>query len=134
MTEEEWHRFIWGRDPQIVTVCELNRDLCKALGAASPIVRMEHYYAMKAAHKHNLDTPHFPMIPLAIELGRCVLERPRCLTFFLFDEWIFGKWFHVSLETTREGEEVWVCTFHITRPGEVRRITRRGTLIRPEKT
>jgi hypothetical protein len=21
MTEEEWHRFVWGGDPQIATIC-----------------------------------------------------------------------------------------------------------------
>ena len=54
MTEEEWHRFVWGRDPQIVTIGELPPDLCKILGVASPLIRMEHFYALKSAQRHGL--------------------------------------------------------------------------------
>ena len=133
MTEEEWHRFVWGCDPQIVTVCEIPRDLCHAISSASPIVRMQHWYALKSAHKHGFDPYHFPMLPITIEFGRCVLERPRCLSFFYFDEVVFGKWFQVALKANGDGTEIWVSTFHRSRSGEVARITNKGTILRPDK-
>ena len=101
MTEEEWHRFVWGCDPQIVTLGQLPRDLWRAIGASSPLIRMEHYYARKCAFKHGFNTYHFPMLPVTIAVGRCVLERPGCLSFFCFDPVIFGKWFQVALKTDR---------------------------------
>ncbi len=94
---------------------------------------MEHYYALKAAMKHGFDSHHFPMVPIAIEFGRCVLERPRCLSFFYFDEHVFDKWFHVALKANNAGTEIWLSSFHRTKPHEVGRITRKGTIIRPEK-
>ena len=134
MTEEEWHRFVWGCDPQIVTIGELPRDLWLAIGSSSPLIRMEHYYARKCAFKHNFDSYHFPMLSITIEIGRCVLERPGCLSFFCFDPVIFGKWFQVALKTDqRTKTEVWVTTFHISRPSEVARITRKGSTLRTEK-
>jgi len=134
MTEEEWHRFVWTCDPQIVTVGELPRDLWLAIGSSSPIIRMEHYYAMKAAHKHDFDSYHFPMLPITIDIGRCILERPGALSFFFFESVVFSKWFQVALKTDkRTRTELWVTTFHLSRPSEVRRITKKGTVLREEK-
>jgi hypothetical protein len=133
MTEEEWHRFVWGCDPQIATLGELPRDLCRVIGSASPIIRMHHFYALKSSQKHGLEMRHFPMLPITIEFGRCVLERPGRLSFFHFDDVVFGSWFHAVLKTNGVGTEIWVMTFHSSRPGEVGRISRKGTIIRPEK-
>ena len=133
MTEEEWHRFVWGCDPQIATVCELPRDLCRAIESSSPIVRMQHWYALKSAQKHGFDSYHFPMLPISIEFGRCILERPGRLSFFHFDGIVFGKWFHVVLKANSDRTEVWIATFHLSRPGEVARISKKGTIIRHEK-
>jgi hypothetical protein len=133
MTEEEWHRFVWGRDPQIITIRELPHDLCKALGVASPLIRMEHFYALKSAQFHGLEARQFPMIEFAIDFGRCILDHKGGLTFFYFDEHVFGKWFHLTIDGSASGTEVWVSTFHITRHGEVKRLTKKGTVLRDEK-
>jgi hypothetical protein len=133
MTEEEWHRFVWGREPQIITIGELPQDLCRVMGTASPLIRMEHFYALKAAQKHGLEAREFPMLEIAIGFGRCLLDAKGGLTFLYFDEHVFGKWFHVTLDVNADRTELWVSTFHRSRPGEVRRITRKRTIIRPEK-
>jgi hypothetical protein len=133
MTEEEWHRFLWGGDPQIVTVCELPNNLCRAIGAVSPIIRMHHAYALKACHKHGFDAYEFLSLPLTIDLGRCIRDREGHLTFFYFESVVFGRWFHASLKRNKDGTEIWVTTFHHSRHGEVARKCKKGKLIRPEK-
>lgn len=133
MTEEEWHRFVWGCDPQIATIGELPRDLCKAIGSGSPIIRMHHYYALKCAHKHGLDTGQMLMLPITLAMGRCIQDRPRNLTFFHFDPHIYGSWFHASLKTDKNGNEIWLMTFHESDNAEVKRKCKKAKLVRPEK-
>jgi hypothetical protein len=82
MTEEGRHRFLFACDRQIITVGELSPDLCKAIGASSPIIRMEHYYGLKCQHKHGIGAYELMMLPITIDLGRCMrpsandLQRP----------------------------------------------------------
>ena len=121
LTEEEWHRFLVSGDPQILAVCELPKDLCRTIGTSSPIVRMHHAYALKSCHKHGFDAYEFMSLPLTIDFGRCVCDREGYLTFFFFEQVVFGQWFHASLKRNKDGTEVWVTTFHHSRPGEVAR-------------
>jgi hypothetical protein len=46
------------------------------LGASTSLVRMRHDYALKSAIKHRLRTAHFPMLPIIIECGRVVCDKP----------------------------------------------------------
>src|SRR5215831_10843827 len=52
----------------------------------------------KWVHKHRIDSHHFPMLPITLEFGRCVLDERKDLTFFYFDEVVFGAWFQVTLK------------------------------------
>jgi hypothetical protein len=101
MTEEEWHRFVRGGDPQ--TICTLPNELCQHIGSESPIVRMHHAYALKSNQKHGFGPYEFMMLPITIELGRCICDRPGHLTFFYFDSVVFDRWFHVCVPKIRFG-------------------------------
>jgi hypothetical protein len=133
MTEEEWHLFLYSGSPIIATVGTLHSDLCREIGASSPIIRMHHAYALKCSQKHGIDPYQFPMLPITIEFGRCICDHPQHLTFFHFDEVVFGSWFHATLKTDKSGTEIWVNTFHQTRPREVERKCSKSPILRPEK-
>jgi hypothetical protein len=134
VTEEEWHRFLFACDPQIITVGELPHDLCKVIGAASPIIRMQHYYALKCQHKHGFGAYELMILPITIDLGRCICDRERSLTFFYFESVVFGQWFHTSIKANKLGTEIWVSTFHPSSHTEVaRRCKKAGKIVRPEK-
>lgn len=132
MTEEEWHLFLYSGKPVVVTVGNLHVDLCREIGCGSPIIRMHHAYALKCSQKHALDPYQLLMLPIVIELGRCICDRQRNLTFFHFDDVVFGSWFHASLKTNTACTELWVTTFHKTSPSEVARKCKKAPLVRPE--
>ena len=72
MTEEEWFNFVSGGDPDIVPITAL----CRRIGASTSLVWMRHDYALKSAIKHRLRAAHFPMLPIIIECGRVVCDKP----------------------------------------------------------
>lgn len=133
MNDEEWLRFATCGTPNVVSVTRLTSDLTLRLGSKTNLVRIRHDYALKATYKHRLLAHHFPMLPITIDLGRVVKNSKGQLSFFFYDRAMFQTWFQASLKTNAAGDEIWVMTFHKSRQDEVDRLTRRATLIRPEK-
>ena len=91
---------------------------------------MHHAYAAKACNKHGIDPYRLPMAGITIDLGRALLDKHGDLQFFYIEEVIFGKWFHVSVKANEACSELWISSFHTSRPGEVARHTKRGTVLR----
>lgn len=132
MTEDEWWHFVASGAPPIVTVTQLPGLLCSAMRAHTSVVKIRHEYTLKILHKHGIQPDKLSMMTLTIEIGRAVLEpRGQCMSFFLFDDVVYGGWFHATIKATQLGDELWVSTFHPTRFEEVARITKRGRLLRP---
>ena len=130
MTEEEWIDFLIYAMPQAVSIARIPANLSHVLGCSSRLVQMHHAYAVKSHTKHGLEPHLFPMVGITIDLGRALLDKHGDLQFFYFEEVIFGKWFHVAVKSNEDRTELWVSSFHITKPGEVARHTRRGTILR----
>jgi hypothetical protein len=113
MTEEEWFTFVASGIPEIVSVARLPPDLCRKIGSHTSLIRMRHEYALRAAQKHRLRAAHFPMLPIVIDLGRVICDRPGHLTFYFYENVVFGGWLAATIKTIRTGTELWVATFHI---------------------
>ncbi|WP_298371157.1 hypothetical protein [uncultured Bradyrhizobium sp.] len=133
MTEEEWIDFLVYAMPQAVSITRIPADLSHALGCSTGLVQMHHSYAVKAHTKHGIDPYRLPMVGIAIDVGRAVLDRRGHLQFFHFDEVVFGKWFHVVVKPNAPLTELWISSIHITKPKEVARHTKAGRVLRPEK-
>src|SRR6185437_394728 len=99
MTDEDWVRFLHFGEPQIVSVARLSHDLCRRIDSSSTLVRMRHDYALKAAHKHRLRAIHFPMLPIVINMGRVICDKPRHLTFYMYENVIFGGWLAATIKS-----------------------------------
>jgi hypothetical protein len=97
------------------------------------LVQIHHAYAVKAHIKHGIDAYRLPMVGIAIDLGRAVLDSRGHFQFFYFEEVIFGKWFHVVVKPNIAGSELWVSSFHMTKPSEVARHTKSGKVLRDYK-
>jgi hypothetical protein len=74
-----------------------------------------------------------PMLSLTIELGRVIQDRPKHLTFFFREEVVFGKWFQATIKANADGSEIWVTTFHISKPTAVTSRCRRFPILRDIK-
>jgi hypothetical protein len=133
VTEQEWVEFLATGVPQSVSVTRIPAELSRALACSSQLVQMHHAYAVKAHLKHGIDPYRLPMVGITIDLGRAVLDSRGRLQFFYFEDVIFGKWFHVVVKTNVACSELWVSSFHMTKPSEVARHTKSGKVLRAYK-
>ena len=82
---------------------------------------MDHYYALKSAHKHRLTPDHFHLLSATLQHGRVVADKPRHLTFFYLDYISYQQWFQATIKCNKAENELWVVTFHPASHKEVRR-------------
>jgi hypothetical protein len=73
------------------------------------------------------------MIEQALTFGRVISDRRWHLTFFHYDELVFGGWNQLTIKSASGGSEIWVATFHPISSVEVARECRRHPIIRPDK-
>jgi len=133
MTVNEWAYFVASGEPWIVPVATLPPDLCRIIGASTPIVRLRHDYALKLHHKHRFRVDEFPLLPIAIDLGRVISDQPRRLTFYFFAPVLSNRWYQATVKCTRDGTEMWVATFHAQNQAEVTRMCRRCPILRADE-
>lgn len=129
----DWLQFVAGGRPHITVVARLPPDLCRIIGASSPAVRLRHDYALKLHRKHNFQIDEFPLLSIAIDLGRVISDQPRRLTFFYFERVISNRWYQATIKSTRDGTEMWVMTFHTQDEWEVARMCRRCPILRKDE-
>ncbi len=134
MTADEWLEFIATGSPPMVHAATLSADLCRIIGSTSPEVYIRHDYALKLTNKHGVGIDEFPILSIAIDLGRVISDQPRRLSFYFFQRAVFSRWFQVTIKSNREGTELWVLTFHRVKAPEVARIYRRCPILRPDET
>jgi hypothetical protein len=132
MTESEWVEFAYKGFPHVASVGRLDAALCAELSASTNLVRIRHDYVCKLMHKHKWEPHRLAMMEICMAFGRVIRDRPWHLTFFHFDEIVYGGWHHLTIKSADHGHELWVATFHPQSPSEVKRLTARGTLIRSE--
>jgi hypothetical protein len=129
----DWLQFVAGGQPNTSVVAKLPEDLCRIIGASSPAIRLRHDYALKFHRKHGLEIDQFPLLPIAIDFGRVISDQPRRLTFFYFERVISNRWYQVTIKSTRDGNEMWVMTFHAQEAPEVLRMCRRCPVLRKDE-
>jgi hypothetical protein len=94
---------------------------------------MRHDYALKCAQGHRLRAAYFPMLPIVIDVGRVISDRPSHLSFYFYEDVIFGGWMAATVKATQSGHELWVATFHIASAKEAKRMAKKYRVIRAEK-
>jgi len=94
---------------------------------------MRHDYALKSAIKHRLRAAHFPMLPVIIECGRVICDKAGHLSFFLYENVVFGGWLQATVKADNTGTELWVATFHVASANETKRMSKKYGIFRPEK-
>ena len=133
MTEEEWFKFVAYGEPSVVSVARLPEELCRRIGASTTLIRMRHDYALKCSLQHRLRPIHFPMLPIVIDMGRVISDRPRHLSFYMYENVVFGGWMASTIKATEDGTELWIATFHVASAPEAKRMAKKYGVVRPEK-
>lgn len=133
MTVDEWIYFVASGKPPVVTVATLPSDLCRFIGASTPLVRLRHDYALKLHQWHSFRLDELPLLPIAIDLGRVISDQPRRLTFFYFERVISNRWYQATIKSTSTGQEMWVMSFYLQKPAEVERMCRRCPILRKDE-
>lgn len=133
MTESEWVEFAFRGFPYCASVGRLDDGLCTVLRSSTNLVRIRHDYVCKLMQKHRMEPHRLAMMEMCLMFGRVIQDRPWHLTFFHYDEIVFGGWYHLTIKSADRGNELWVSTFHPQSHSEVKRITKRATFLREEK-
>jgi hypothetical protein len=53
------------------------------------------------------------MLPVAIACGRVISDKPGRLSFFFYENVVFGGWMQATIKIDKSGTELWVTTFHV---------------------
>jgi hypothetical protein len=130
MTEEEWAYFVASGTPNIVPVSRIPDWLMRRIGASTNLVQAHHFYIQKFLHHHGLSIGHLPLLPIVLDFGRVLQDRPGALTFLYFDEHVFGRWFHASIKAARNGSELWLMTYHVTQHRKVAKLSSKFPIAR----
>jgi hypothetical protein len=130
----DWLQFVAFGEPPVIPVATLPSDLCRIIGSDTPLVRLRHDYALKFHRKHGFSIDEFPLLPIAIDLGRVISDKSFCLTFFYFERVISNHWYEATLKCVSNRTEIWVTTFHPTNYVEVKRMCKRCPVLRADET
>jgi hypothetical protein len=134
MNVRDWIKFLEGPyDAKLLAIAQLPEPLRQYLGSPSRNVHLRRDYALKALKKHGVPPEHFHLIFEAIDGGIAVPDKPRHLTFFLFDQHLTERWFQVSVKCCEEDQVNVVATFHRQKAPEVMRRMRKTPPIWPKK-
>lgn len=131
MHVRDWERFYRVGHGSAITIAQLSQEMADHLGASSRAVTVHHDVLRKAVEKHSLTPAHFPMIFETVDLGRALADRDKHVTFFYFEEYVFGRWFQVTVKCGGEARRLFVATFHKQKAEEVARKTRKFVVLRP---
>ena len=73
------------------------------------------------------------MLPIMIDVGRVISDRERHLSFYFYEDVVFGGWFTATIKANQAGNELWVATFHIASAVEANRMAKKHKIIREQK-
>jgi hypothetical protein len=134
MNVRDWNRFLDRGPPgRIIRLAQLSDDLTRAVDAASNVVHLEHSYALKFIAKQHVKRPHFPMLDETIDRGAVVRDGAQFLVFLYYDEFVWNRWFRVSVKRCNLHRKFWIHTFHLTTWEQVRSKMRRFPVLRELK-
>jgi len=133
MNVKDWSAFIRKGKGRTIRLAQLAADLTSHLDAVSNVVHIEHSYAVKCVEEHGMLPEHFPMLDETIDHGAVVRDGDQYLVFLYFDQYVFNRWFRVSVKRCNERRKLYVATFHKTRWEQVKGKMRRLPVLRPLK-
>lgn len=133
MNVRDWKSFIRDGTGTTLRLAQVSDEMAAAVGASDNIVRMEHSYAVKCAEKHGMLPEHFPALDDTIDRGAVLLDGTRHLVFFWFDDFVWKRWFRVTVKRCDAERRLWFSTFHKTEFEQVRGKMRRLAVLRPLK-
>lgn len=108
-------------------------DLAIRIGARSSDLLIDRHYALKLRHKHRFRYEHLQLIQTAINDGWVIRERGDLVFIYEADAPHFST-FVVVVKQAKDGEEIWLKTFHRIQPKKVKRLLRDHELLREHKT
>lgn len=73
------------------------------------------------------------MMDETIDRGMVLRDGAQHLVFFHFDEYVWNRWFRVTVKRCNERRLLWISTFHKTTWGQVKGKRKRLPLLREAK-
>ena len=119
-----------------IRICLIGQDLAAAMGAKTCQVFLSKDTLMKQLDKHpDIRTRHYAWLPEIIRDGMVIQEHRRRDRLSICYEHPSdpGKRFRTVIKSTVNGAEVYVSSFHRTKPGQTRALLGRGRMLRAHK-
>ena len=129
---KEFFRLATGEISQPIYICSIDRDLSQKIGSTTCAVWLSKYTLDKQFHRHNEITADlYEHIPYVIQNGIVVSEKRNHLSFLLNSTETIGYWIKACVKSSRDGNELYLVTFHKCRKRDVERVLSKGIIIRP---
>ncbi|WP_126456722.1 phage minor head protein [Sulfuriflexus mobilis] len=106
----------------------ISRDMQKALGSTSQMVRLSEATLDKQSRGHaELTAAHYRYLPDLIHRGVAIRQGKNKLVLFRREA---GKWQKAVVKVTEDGKRVYLVSYHPADPREMRRMMKSGSVIR----
>lgn len=126
-----FERFIRGEAVGIAPVGHIDGTLAAAIGSRAREVRLSSDTMGKQRVNHSeLTVEEYRLLPDIMKRGLVIKENKNNVLMFFFHS---GQWYRATVKRTADGEELFLVSFHRAKAKDLRRLRRRGTVIREEE-
>ena len=127
----DWHRWLNGDCPEVVTVALLMPDVMSIIGAKSPNVLAARRCLQKIRHKHGIGAGEAMSIMDAVAMGSIIWFNSQPTSFqFHYKKLETGRRYKLILKVVPFRPEVWLSTFFPSDENTFKSARRKGKLLK----
>lgn len=123
----DFAKFVKGEIEGFTPVGHIDGVLAAAIGSQAREVRLSSESMRKQRENHpDLTVEEYRLLPAITKDGLVIQDKENVLMFFKR----FDRWYRATVKGTSEGQELFLVSFHRVEEKDIRRLRRRGKVIR----
>lgn len=131
MDDFECFQLLNGLRKGVIHVTRIDHYLAQTVAALTTAVWLSDASCSKQRQRHGeLTFNEYGFIPIVIRYGMAIQDRDGSLNFLYEDTEIFGETYQAHVKITGYKHELYLDSFHRIGRRDIRRLQRRGILLR----
>lgn len=125
----DFEQFVQGEVEGFAPVGHIDDTLAAAIGSTAREVRLSSESMRKQRENHpELSVAEYRLLPRVMQNGMVIRDKERVLMIFKRVD----RWYRATIKSTSDGHELFLVSFHRAEEKDIRRLRRRGKVIREE--